>query len=84
MTLTSEDLKILKDLIGVTIDESLEKKLDEKLKNFPTKEEFFGKMDEVMKELKGVREETAVLPHQVKRNTKRIEKIEKKISLQVS
>ena len=82
MTLTQEDLDAIKDLVGVTIDESLEKMLDEKLKYFPTKEEFFNKMDEVMKELKDTREETTVLGHQVKRNTTRIEKIENKTSIQ--
>ena len=76
MNLTKKDLDAIKDLMGVTIDESLERKLDEKLKHFPTKEEFFNQMDEVMKELKNIREETTVMGHQVRRNTKRIENVE--------
>ena len=84
MALTKKDLSAIRGIVKVTIDEALEKKLNEKLKNYPNKEEFFSKMDEVMAELKATREETTVLAHQVGRNTKRIEKIEGKLSLQAS
>ena len=84
MSLTQKDLDAIKDLMGITIDESLEKKLDEKLKNFPTKEEFFNKMDEVMGELKVIREETSVLSHQVSNHEDRITKVEQKLSVQTS
>lgn len=56
----SEDLKAIKDLVEVTIDEKLDEKLDEKMKYLPTKDEFYGKMDEVMGELKTIREEQAL------------------------
>lgn len=81
MTLTQKDLDAISDLVGVVVDDSLEKKLDEKLKNFPTKEEFFSKMDEVIGELKDIREENTALGHQVQRNTSRIEKIEDNLSI---
>ena len=84
MTLTKKDLSAIRGIVEVTIDEALESKLNEKLKNYPSKEEFFDKMDEVMTELKAIREETTVLPSQVGRNTKRIENIEDKLSLQAS
>ena len=84
MALTKKDLSAIRSIVEVTIDEALEKKLNEKLKNYPNKEEFFSKMDEVMAELKTTREETTVLAHQLGRNTKRIEKIEGKLSLQAS
>ena len=84
MTLTKKDLSAIRRIVEVTIDETLESKLNEKLKNYPSKEEFFDKMDEVMTELKAIREETTVLPSQVGRNTKRIENIEDKLSLQAS
>jgi hypothetical protein len=39
--------------------------LDEKLSYLPTKEEFYGKMDQVMGEFKAIRQEVAVLGYQV-------------------
>ena len=43
------------------IETLIDKKLEEKLKYLPTKEEFFSKMDELMKELKDMREEFTLL-----------------------
>ncbi len=84
MSLTQKDLDTIKDLIGITIDEAMESKLDEKLSKFPTKEEFFNRMDEVMSELKIIREETTVLSHQVSNHEDRITHIEDKLSIQTS
>ena len=55
--LDDSDLKAIKGLIEVTLDEKLDEKLDVKLSHLPTKDEFYGKMDEVMGELKTIREE---------------------------
>ena len=84
MSLTQKDLNAIKDLIGITIDEAMENKLEEKLSKFPTKEEFFNRMDEVMSELKIIREETTVLAHQVSNHENRITKVEHKLSIQAS
>ncbi|MBU2035842.1 hypothetical protein KKC36_00065 [Patescibacteria group bacterium] len=84
MSLTQRDLNAIKDLIGITIDEAMGKKLDEKLSKFLTKEEFFNRMDEVMSELKIIREETTVLTHQVSNHEDRITKAEDKLSIQTS
>ncbi len=65
MKLTQADLDAIKDLIGITLDDALEAKLNEKLSHLPTKEEFYAKMDEVMKELKDIREEHTVISDQV-------------------
>jgi hypothetical protein len=54
--LDSEDLKAIKDLIGVTIEDKLDERLDAKLSHLPTNDEFYTKMDEVMGELKVTRE----------------------------
>ena len=59
-TLDDQDLKAIKGLIEVTFDEKLDEKLDERLSYLPTKDEFYGKMDGVMGELKAIREEQAV------------------------
>jgi hypothetical protein len=65
ITLTQKDLDAIKDLIGVTIDEVLDQKLEEKLKHLLSKEEFFSRMDDVMKELKVIREEQVIISHRV-------------------
>ena len=73
--LDSEDLKAIKALIEVTLDEKeLVTKSD--ISHLPTKDEFYNKMDEVMGELKTVREEQTLLSHRVSDHGDRIEKIE--------
>lgn len=68
-TLDSNDLKAIKDLMEVTIEEAIEKSL-------ATKDEFYEKMDEAMGELKAIREEVTVLGHQVSDHEARLEKLE--------
>ena len=74
-TLDNDDLRALKELIEVTIDE---KELVSKnnISHLPTKDEFYVKMDEVMGELKTIREEQVVQSHQLSDHGDRIEKIE--------
>ena len=52
--LGDDDLKAIKEVIKVTIDEAIEEKLVTKvdISHLPTKDEFYTKMDEVMGELK--------------------------------
>ena len=55
--LDSNDLKAIKELIEVAVEEVIEKKelvTKTDISHLPTKDEFYGKMDEVMGELKGV------------------------------
>ena len=79
--LDSDDLRAIKDLIEVTFDEKFDQRLDEKLGNLPTKDDFFGKMDEVMGELKSIREEQTLVRDRVADHEDRIEKIESHLSL---
>jgi hypothetical protein len=74
--LDNNDLKAIKDLMEVTLDERLDGKLDEKLGYLPTKDDFYGMMDKVMGELKAIREEVTVLSHQVSEHDDRLDKIE--------
>jgi len=76
MTLTIKDL----DEIEKIVDE----KIEDRTKNLPSKDDFFTKMDEVMGELKAIRENTTVLSHQVSEHDDRIVKIEKKITSALS
>jgi hypothetical protein len=80
-TLDGEDLNAIKQLIEVTLDEKLDGKLDAKISHLPTKDEFYGKMDEVMGELKAIREEQAVQSHRIADHEDRIEKIESHLGL---
>ena len=76
MSLTQKDLN--------DIEQVVDERIDEKIKNLPTKDEFFNKMDEVMGELKSIRENTEVLTHQVSDHEDRITKVEHKLSIQTS
>jgi hypothetical protein len=77
-TLDNDDFKALKNLMEVTIDEVIETKglvTKDDVSHLPTKDEFYGKMDEVMGELKTIREEQSVQGHQLSDHSDRIEKI---------
>lgn len=56
------------------IDKLISEKLDEKTKLLPSKDDFFGKMDEVMGELKAIREEHALQGNTVSDHTDQLEK----------
>jgi hypothetical protein len=79
--LDSDDLKAIKDLIEVTLDEKLDEKLDSKLSHLPTKDEFYERTGEILKRLDNLEEEKDVLSHQVSNHTDRIEKIESRLGI---
>ena len=72
--LTTDDFQKLTQVL--VIKEEFEE-LKEKVSNLPTKQEFFTKMDEVMNELKTIREEHVVLNGKVDRTDERVENLEK-------
>ncbi len=85
MTLTNSDFKNIRMLVKTTIDEdeTLARKND--IKQLPTKDEFFGREDKIMGELKAVREEITMLSglnRKVNDHDDRIEKVEKKLGIQ--
>ena len=82
--LDDDDLNAIKDLIGVAVDEAIEKKelvTKSDLSHLPTKDEFYSKMDEVMGELKAIREEQTVQSHQLSDHEDRIEKVESHLGM---
>ena len=81
--LDSDDIKAIKGLIEVTIDEAIETKLvtKEDLSLLPTKDEFYTKMDEVVGELKTIREEQPLQSHKLAEHEDRIEKIESDLGM---
>ena len=77
-TLDNEDLKAIKDLLEVTIGEVIERKevvTKDQVGNLPTKDEFYVKMDEVMGELKAIREEQAMQSQHLSDHEDRLEKL---------
>ena len=78
-TLDNDDFKALKDLMQVTIEEAIETKglvTKDDLSHLPTKDEFYTKMDEVMGELKTIREEQTLQSQHLSDHDDRLEKIE--------
>lgn len=71
MILTQKDLDDLEKLI--------DEKLDEKIKHLPNKHEFFKAMDEIMGELKSLRESYEIIGPQVVNHKARLERLEKTI-----
>lgn len=83
--LTKGDLTNIQKLMKVTLDgdETLVRKED--ISHLPTKEEFFKKEDELMGELKTMREEHKMLSNRVYEDHEpRITKIEKKLQIQTA
>ena len=76
MTLTQRDFN--------EIEKMMDEKFEEQLRNLPTKDEFYIKMDEVMGELKAIREDHTVLTHQVSGHEDRIVKLEETAGLNPS
>lgn len=75
--LDDKQFTALINLIRLTIDDAIDKKLDERLEYLPTKDEFYESQDELMTEVKAIRENQDVQSKQTSRNSDRIEKLEK-------
>ena len=82
--LDDNDLKAIKDLMKVTIDEAIEEKglvTKEDISHLPTKDEFYEQTGKILKRLDNLEEEKDVLSHQVSNHGDRIEKIESHIGI---
>ena len=83
-TLDNDDFKAIKGLMQVTIEEVIETKglvTKEDISHLPTKDEFYTKMDEVMGELKDIREEQALQSQHLSDHDDRIDKIESHLGM---
>lgn len=83
-TLGNDDLKAIKGLLEITFEEVIESKglvTKDDIGHLPTKDEFYGKMDEVMGELKTIREEQAVQSQHLSDHGDRIEKVESHLGI---
>lgn len=84
MALTNDDLKALKDLMEVTVDEVLENRevtTKSDLSHLPTKDEFYEETGKILKRLDDLEVEKDVLANRVAKHEDRIEKIETHLGL---
>ena len=69
MSLTKEDIAQLKTMfevmMEVKLDAKLEEKLNEKLGSLLSKEDFYKSMDDIMTELKAIRQEQLMNTHRI-------------------
>lgn len=81
--LDSEDLQAIKDLMKQTLEEGVEEfglvtKAD--IKHLPTKDEFYGSQDNLIAELKTIRQEQPLLSRRVSEHEDRISALEVNLS----
>ena len=62
------------------IEHLIDRKFDEKIKYLPTKDDFFTKMDEVMGELKAIREEQTLITGKISQRSEVLENHEARIT----
>ena len=76
--LDSEDLKAIKELMQVTIDEAFEEKgvvTKSDLSHLPTKDEFYEQTGEILKRLDDLEIEKDLLSNRVSEHSDQLEKI---------
>lgn len=77
MTWAQRDLEEIENII--------DEQVDEKIRHLPTKDDFYTKMDELIGEIRGMREDFAILSGKVYEDHEpRITKMEKKLRLPTS
>jgi len=77
MSLADKDLKEIKKIVEVVLEYKLDENLEKRLSLLPSKEEFYSKMDEIVGELKAIREEQTVASSHISDHGDRITAIEK-------
>ena len=74
--LTPSDLKQISALLNLKLEDKLEAKLSEKLSHLPSKDDFYNQMDEIMGELKTIRQEHTFTQHRLSKHEDRLSTIE--------
>ncbi|OGM76548.1 hypothetical protein A2210_02740 [Candidatus Woesebacteria bacterium RIFOXYA1_FULL_40_18] len=83
MALTKSDKVWVKDLLNNTLENALdrqEQKFEAKI--VEVKDDFYNKIDPILKEVVASREERTILSQHSKEQADRIEKVEKKLGIQ--
>lgn len=78
ITQLKEEVKSDIALFKIDVDEKI-RELEERISHLPTKDEFYTKMDEVVGELKTIREQT-VISHRVSEHTDQLDNHEQRIT----
>ena len=84
MALTDDEIRAIKEVVKISVDEAIDERelvTKDDLKYLPTKDEFYPRMDEVMGELKTIREEVFATNHSLENHEDRIEKMETHLGL---
>jgi chaperonin cofactor prefoldin len=77
--LDDDDLKAIKNLMEVTIDDAIEKKelvTKKDISHLPTKDEFYEQTGKILKRLDDLEEEKDALSHRVSNHEDRINNLE--------
>jgi hypothetical protein len=81
MALTNDDFKKIKLLLNMELQNGIRKivteELEVRIKHLPTKEEFYTREDELMGELKAIREELTALSFRVSEHQNDIDMLKK-------
>jgi hypothetical protein len=82
---TGNDLREILEVNNEVLKLELRKEFvtKEDIKHLPTKEDFYQMVDKIMKEIKAMREERAVLIHRISDHEDRIVRVEKKVGVVV-
>ena len=67
----------ISQLFAIEVEEIIDRKLDEKLGTYPTKDKYYHQTAQLMGEIKATREDQIMLTSQVQRHSDAIEKLEK-------
>ncbi|MBI3379731.1 hypothetical protein HY029_03195 [Candidatus Gottesmanbacteria bacterium] len=74
--LSKKDFDKFEELIKQVVDDELDKKIPNYIKYLPTKDEFYSKMDELMGEVKSMRETQEIHSESHRQINDRLEKLE--------
>lgn len=79
MPLTDTDIKNIRQLVKTEIEfavEPLKEDIAELKATLPTKDEFYTAMDELVGEIKTIRQEQPIMAHQIHNHEKRLKHLE--------
>ena len=79
MVLTAQDLSAFKELINSVFDEKFEEKFTQKLSLFPTKEDYFSRMDTISTELKTIRQEQTIYIHKMLEHDRQMRELQEDV-----
>lgn len=80
-TLDKDDLLAIKNLVDASVQDRFDEIVSEKIGLLPTRDEYYTKIDEVVGEIKKVREEQPLQAARLLNHEDRLEKIESHLGI---